>query len=103
MRPLKIGDVVTIKSWKEIKLSSTWSTEHEAMCDEGESFVEDMKRFCGRELIIEGVSKTMGGWPVYYLGDDEASWAFCEWMFKEDSLGLIIDRMRNEIETQSRR
>ena len=47
----KVGDKVRVRQWEDLK--SQYKTDEYGEINVGVIFVEDMKNFCGKELVIE--------------------------------------------------
>ena len=70
----KVGDKVRVKKWEDLK--SQYETDEYGEINVGVIFVEDMKEFCGKELVIEGFNYE--GYAYESNG-----WSWQDWMFED--------------------
>lgn len=103
MRPLRVGDVVRIKSWKELLSISDYTNDGALTKRSQETFVPEMCAYCGKEYEIIKINHAV--FPedqTYYLYlEDGECWAFSEWMFTPvNNLESVIKNIRYEITNQ---
>ena len=70
----KVGDKVKVRQWEDLK--SQYETDQYGEINIGVGFVEEMKEFCGKELVIEGFKYE--GYSCKGNG-----WSWEDWMFED--------------------
>ena len=82
----KVGDKVRVRQWEDLK--SQYKTDEYGEINVGVIFVEDMKNFCGKELVIE-----MLGFGGYLCKGND--WIWEDWMFEDiETKTIRIDEKR---------
>ena len=82
----KVGDKVRVRQWEDLK--SQYKTDEYGEINVGVIFVEDMKEFCGKELVIRQV------WSdTYSCHGNNFLWQ--DWMFEDvETKTIRIDEKR---------
>ena len=82
----KVGDKVRVRQWEDLK--SQYETDEYGEINVGVIFIEDMKNFCGKELVIEGFNYE--GYAYESNG-----WSWQDWMFEDvETKTIRIDEKR---------
>lgn len=84
---LKVGDKVTIKPLEEIaKIAKGYDKEDEVYIFDGYyDFVEEMFKYCGKQVEIKEIKKIEYEPRTYYLKEDNGVFSWVEdWFVKEE-------------------
>ena len=81
-----VGDKVHVKLWDEMLGDERVREDHRGNLFEadkpGNSFVKDMKRYCGSAAVVEEVTED-GGYYLRFKNDEIPLYLFRDWMLKE--------------------
>lgn len=87
MKRYKIGDIVQIRQWDDMKREFGVTALGNIRCS-GWYFVREMKKYCGKKLQITHIRNFN---DAYYL-NIENSWTFTSEMFEKRGLSTLIAR-----------
>lgn len=91
----KVGDKVKVKKWEDLALEYEVDEYGEIWFDAG--FSGGMKKYCGKELVVEGVRK-----DEYLCYDND--WIWQDWMFEEKlSIEDVVQNNASLIEALNRK
>lgn len=80
MKPkYKIGDKVTIKSWKEIV---NQYMDNMGYIDVHAGFEDEMIKFCDKVVTIKSINTENNEYITYFIKEDPREYYFSEQMFK---------------------
>ena len=91
---LKVGDKVTIKPLEEIaKIAKGYDKEDEVYIFDGYyDFVEEMFKYCGKQVEIKEIKKIEHEPRTYYLKEDNGVFSWIgDWFVKEEPQHYITD------------
>ncbi len=88
MRQYKVGEVVQIRQWDDMAREFGVTSYDAIICNHC-SFVPEMKKYCGKRLIIVAISYSTNN---YYYLNDAPTWTFTSDMFEKGALSILITR-----------
>ena len=95
----KKNDKVFVRAWQEMLEDESVVQDYKGnLCEKDKlsnSFVKDMKRYCGSPAVVEEVTAD-GGYYLRFKDDEIPLYVFRDWMIEEAEGSVTVYFVRSE-------